>query len=464
MEDILKGLYSNKESLYWEDSLKFSFLIQKRLFKSIFVGDLKTALALQKLIINSNSSRLLAIRYVTQICVNRKMAGVDGKNSLTFVERFELNEFLKLNVSNWFSQNFRSVSLLKNDNVVKKIKLSTISDRVWQFLITMAIEPIHEALFYPASVGFRSGYNAFDVQKLIYFNLMSSANGLQKRCLIFNLKDCFIHYNLNYLLKKIIAPRSIKISLNRLFSLGFPIQFSDEFDQKFNYNLESLCANILLNGIELIHNSIRFGYFLAFFLNPLDNEKKILNFVYSELNIRGLEYKDLKITFVSSLDGFDFLGWNFKVLYNKNVYIVPALPEYQKFLRRLKHIINNSNFGSTIKANKIYPIIREWRLYHRFSSLVSSRFSLFLIKKRAFKIFSKESRQDFYSTKRLLDKCFYILSDSDKIFYDFEKLKSPYFGHLTFRLNFKKNSFFNSNSMKNKIYLCFHCGMKSLFY
>lgn len=88
----------------------------------------------------------------------------------------------------------------------------------------------------------------------------------------------------------------------------------------------------------------------------------------------------------------------------------------------------------------------------------SSRFSLFFMKKRAFKIFNKESKQDFYSAKKLLDKSFYLTnSSSDGIF-----IHSPYYGHVTFWFDYfqmeKYRSFFQTNEEIN--FICVHCGMK----
>ena len=47
----------------------------------------------------------------------------------------------------------------------------------------------------------------------------------------------------------------------------------------------------------------------------------------------------------------------------------------------------------------------------------SSKFSLFFVQKRAFKVFNKESKQDSYSTKKLLKKCFAFTNNDleDKI-------------------------------------------------
>jgi RNA-directed DNA polymerase len=55
------------------------FQLQNRLFKSVLLQDIKTSLKIQRLILSSNSSRLIAIRDVTQLSSKRNIAGIDGK-------------------------------------------------------------------------------------------------------------------------------------------------------------------------------------------------------------------------------------------------------------------------------------------------------------------------------------------------------------------------------------------------
>jgi RNA-directed DNA polymerase len=63
----------------WKKSKSNLFCLQKRLFRSVQVGDIKNSLKFQRLILSSNSSRLLSIRKVTQLSSKRKIAGIDGK-------------------------------------------------------------------------------------------------------------------------------------------------------------------------------------------------------------------------------------------------------------------------------------------------------------------------------------------------------------------------------------------------
>ena len=176
--------------------------------------------------------------------------------------------------------------------------------------------------------------------------------------------------------------------------------------------------------------------------------------VRSFLEERFFPFRGISFQIFLASVGFDFLGWHFFVSSKGNSLVIPSLSDYQSFLLRVKRIINNSNYGSNIKVSKLYPIIKQWRAYHRFSCLKGSRFSLYFVKKRAFKVFSKESRQDFFSTKRLVNRCFYFLDSFSSSNSGLEEFPSPYSGHLIFA---SSSGFFNSFILG-----CIHCGMKLL--
>lgn len=429
---------------------KSIFLFQKRLFKSMIVGDISTVMRLQKVILQSNSARLYAIRLVTQVCSYKKFSGVDGKTSLTFLERFELNENLKANFAAWVPQKFKILTLFRVDGDPTFLQVSTISDRVWQVLISFSLQPVYEAIFHPRSFGFRSIHSSYLVQDFLLRSLGFSALGFQKRVIKLDLNAVLRFYNRNYLLENLFLPRSIKLTVNRFFYNGLLLNFYSP--EKFSYSLINLLSNIMLHGIEDIQDGVRFGSDILFLLRPFDSEKDIYYLVRSFLKDKFFSYRGVSFQIFFASAGFDFLGWHFFISYKGNSLVIPSTSDYQSFLFRVKRIINNSNYGSNIKVSKLYPIIKQWRTYHRFSCLKGSRFSLYFIKKRAFKVFSKESRQDFFSTKRLVNRCFYFLgsfcSDSSRL----EESSSPYLGHLIFA---SRSGFFDSCMFR-----CIHCGMK----
>ena len=76
----------------------------------------------------SHSKRALAIRQVTQLNNGRKTAGVDGKLALTFKERFELEEELRLKANDWKHKGLREIPIPKKDGTKRILKVPTISD------------------------------------------------------------------------------------------------------------------------------------------------------------------------------------------------------------------------------------------------------------------------------------------------------------------------------------------------
>lgn len=124
----------------WESSTRLLYILQRRLFKASYVLDKTKYLELQKLIIHSTFARLLAIREITQLSPGKKIPGIDGKTSLTFLERFELNEYLRDNCSNWNPQVLKVLKYVKGKEFVGNLKVPSIVDRVWLCLVFRIVQ------------------------------------------------------------------------------------------------------------------------------------------------------------------------------------------------------------------------------------------------------------------------------------------------------------------------------------
>lgn len=332
--------------LSWEKSMNNLYRVQKRLFKSVCVADFRKALQIQKLILNSNSARLLAIREVTQISATRKIPGIDGKTFLSFTDRFELNEFVKYNFINWEFNKLRKISLISKNGTIKKFNIPTISDRVWETLVKFAIQPANEVNLHPRNYGFRNGFTIHHLQKLVFLNLSKESFGVQKRVLLLETILVFNISRSKFFLEKIIAPRGIKLGIFRSFVCGVSPSFNGYSDFDNTLDITSLYANVILNGVEKIHPSIRFGYSNLFFLKPFDNEISIINKLNMFFDNIGMECTIKNVRLFSSSEGFNFLDWRFKIDNAGNCFSTPSFENYQLFLKRIKYIINNSNYGS----------------------------------------------------------------------------------------------------------------------
>ena len=148
--------------------------------------------------------------------------------------------------------------------------------------------------------------------------------------------------------------------------------------------MSPLLANIALNGMEDIHQSVRYADDMVIILKPKDNAVAILEQINQFLAERGMKISEKKTKLTATTDGFDFLGWHFKVQSNGRFRCVPSADNYKAFLRQVKHIVNNSNYGATTKAKKLAPVVRGWRNYHRFCKMNGSRNSLVHIETRAY--------------------------------------------------------------------------------
>ena len=73
----------------------------------------------------------------------------------------------------------------------RMLKVPTISDRAWQCLIKLALDPAHEATFHARSYGFRVGPSAQDAQRYLHQNLRSTSNGIDKRVIELDIEKCF---------------------------------------------------------------------------------------------------------------------------------------------------------------------------------------------------------------------------------------------------------------------------------
>ncbi|WP_445251354.1 MULTISPECIES: reverse transcriptase domain-containing protein [unclassified Microcoleus] len=234
------------------------FRLQKRVFKAIREGDRRRAASLQKLILKSTAARLRAIRQVTQLNAGKKTAGIDGKASLSFEDRFALSEQLKQSVNNWKHSKLREIPIPKKDGKTRILKVPTIADRAWQCLVKYALEPAHEATFHARSYGFRAGRSAHDAQKYLFDNLNSRVNGIEKRVIELDIEKCFDRISHKSIMERLIAPTGIKLGIFRCLKAGVNPEFPEQGTPQGGV-VSPLLANIALNGIEDIHPSVRYA-------------------------------------------------------------------------------------------------------------------------------------------------------------------------------------------------------------
>jgi RNA-directed DNA polymerase len=143
----------------------------------------------------------------------------------------------------------------------------------------------------------------------------------------------------------LIAPKSLKHGIFLCLKAGTNIRFPDQGTPQGGV-VSPLLANIALNGIEEIHTSVRYADDMVFLLKPHDDADAILEQIHHFLAARGLNVSEPKTNLIAATDGFDFLGWHF-VVQSKNGKFksTPSADNFKTFRQKVKHIINNSNYG-----------------------------------------------------------------------------------------------------------------------
>jgi len=447
--------------LPWKKFRVNLFKLQKRVYKAVQVKDMRKARSLQKLILKSKSARLLAIRQVTQLNAGKKTAGIDGKASLSFEERFTLEKTLAKHYINWKHSGLREIPIPKKDGTMRMLKVPTIADRAWQCLAKYALEPAHEATFHAHSYGFRTGRSAHDAQKILFQNLKSCCNGINKRVIELDIEKCFDRINHSSIMDNLIAPSGLKLGIFRCLKAGINVGFPDQGTPQGGV-VSPLLANIALNGIEAIHYSVRYADDMVVILKPEDNDVEILAKISEFLAARGMKVSERKTKTTATKDGFDFLGWHFKCQKNGKFRSTPSVDNYKAFRKKVKAIVNNSNYGAKVKAEKLAPIVRGWRNYHRFCKMNGSRNSLVHIETRAYKVFNKETKQHRYSCKKLLDKAFPAVPYSQHKHINVKGEKSPYDGDIVYWSERESKLYdgMTSKAIQRQNHSCKACGLK----
>ena len=461
------------KTLPWIDFHKVLFRLQKRVYKAVQAGDKQKAESLQKLILKSKAARMLAIRQVTQLNAGKKTAGVDGKASLNYEERFELAELIANTHSNWQHQGLREIPIPKKDGTTRMLKVPTIADRAWQCLAKYALEPAHEATFHPNSFGFRTGRSAHDAQRYVYDNLSSYKGGQGKRVIELDIEECFDRINHSTIMDNLIAPSGLKLGIFRCLKAGTNIGFPDQGTPQGGV-VSPLLANIALNGIESVHihkstttrcrttePSIRYADDMIIVVHPNEDAEAILAKIDAFLAVRGMKVSERKTKVTATTDGFDFLGWNFKIQTNGKLRSIPSEENFSAFKKKVKKIVNCKNIGSTVKATQLAPVVRGWRNYHKYCSMHGTKESLVFMQRRAFRVFNKEAKQDRYSSKQLLEKAFPAVSYSEHKHIKVKGAKSPYDGDMLYWSKRKSKLYEGdiSKALRRQDHKCKTCGL-----
>ena len=317
------------KTIPWKRVERNVFKLQKRIYRASLQNNRKKVHRLQRLLMKSQSGRLLAVRRVTQDNQGKKTAGIDGVKSLTPKQRLNLSKNLQVKGQ---ASPVRRVEIPKPGSTEKRpLGIPTMRDRATQALVKQALEPEWEAKFEPNSYGFRPGRSCHDAITAIFNAISIQA----KSCLDADIAKCFDRIAHEPLLDKMQTSPTLRRQIKAWLKSGVMDHgelFPTETGSPQGGCISPLLANIALHGLE---NDVvnhfgpsRQGFnppimvryaddFVVFHRDPIVIEQS-QRFIAGWLQHMGLELKPSKTRITHTLDageqepGFDFLGFNIR--------------------------------------------------------------------------------------------------------------------------------------------------------
>ena len=316
----------------------------------------------------------------------------------------------------------------------------------------------------PEATGSDSRRSTHDAQKLLFSNLNSRANGINKRVLELDIEKCFDRISHKAILNRIIAPEFVIGGLRRCLKSGVNPQFPEQGTPQGGV-CSPLLANIALNGIEKLGKSVRYADDMVFILKPGECADKLLAEVEKFLSNRGMNVSQKKTKVTASTDGFDFLGWHFYVQKNNGKFrSIPSEDNLKAFRKKVKNIVNKSNYDTETKISKLASTVRGWRNYHKHCKMDGAKFSLWHLAKRIHDKLLQQKNINRHQAKEKIKIAFPTVSFSENKFVNVKGDKSPFDGDLVYWS--KRNSILyggiTAKTLSRQSHSCGRCGLKFL--
>lgn len=348
--------------------------LQMRIAKAIREGKHNKAKALQWILTQSYSAKLLAVKRVTQNRGN-KTAGVD--KAIWKTSKQKLKAVMSLKRRGYQPLPLRRIYIPKNGNKLKLRPLSipTMRDRAMQALYLLALEPISETVADINSYGFRPKRSAADAIEQCFKALAKRKSA--SWILECDIKSCFCKISHEWLLNNIPMDRAI---LSKWLNSGYIDQ------QQFIATTEGVAQGsissptiltLTLAGLEAalktatkpkvdkVNLIIYADDFVITGATKEILEETVKPVVTNFLKERGLELSEEKTLITHIDDGFDFLGFNIRK-YNGKLLIKPAKKNINRFLDNIRRLIKSKATVQTEHLIRLLnPKIRGWANYYR---------------------------------------------------------------------------------------------------
>jgi RNA-directed DNA polymerase len=370
--------YTKWNSIDWKTVGGAVRRLQVRIAKAVKEKLFRKAKSLQWLLTHSYYAKLQAIKRVTTN-KGKRTSGVDGVVWSTSRQKLEAVQLLKRR--GYRPQPLRRIYIPKKNRLKRRpLGIPTMTDRAYQALYKLALEPVAEVLADLNSYGFRTYRRCADA-------IAQCFNALAKGyapvwILEADIKACFDEISHQWMLDNILMDKAI---LRKWLKSGYMERGKIYPTKKGTPQggiISPTLANMVLDGVEKAargaaparingdkRSKINVIRYADDFIITGDSKELLGSKVKPAIEVflreRGLSLSKAKTRIVKIDEGFDFLGQNIRK-YDGKLIIKPAKRNVKAFLSDIRETIRKHLGSRTVAMiGELNPKIRGWANYHR---------------------------------------------------------------------------------------------------